>query len=59
MIGNLGSLVCLASPDDWKFGVSSLPKRGFARLGKPLRLGEGGLHLSEPGDYHYSMLWLV
>ena len=29
-------------------GVSSLPRRGFARLGEPLRLGEGRLRLGEP-----------
>ena len=40
--------VCLGELEDKKCGVSGSPRRGFARLGEPLRLGEGSLRLGKP-----------
>ena len=43
-----GGDVCLGEPEDGFCGVSGPPRRSFASLGEPLRLGEGRLHLGKP-----------
>ena len=55
----LGIGVCLGKPGDNEGGHSSLLRRGVARLGEPLRLGEGGQCLGVLACVRGLCLWLV